>query len=542
MKVSKSLRYNVIMILFPIVTILLLCPLEILAGNERDFKFGINDFFWYFLLTAIVLLIVAVIIFHIIPKKLVVIISRISFAIGLMFYLQNMFLNKNIANDDGSFIDYSQYAVRNCLNMDIWFLVIIGVLVFAHKYKKFKKISLYVASFIITIEAVAIVSLLFTTRYNGELENTYVIDSSKQYQVGSKENVIIFVLDKYGNGRFDKLYEEDDSLADCLHDFTYFNNMNTTYAYTDPSLTYVLTNYDMSDINKDEYILDSAWQSANTKQRFENIKNAGYEVDLYTQGYNHIVNNGKYLNGIIDNQLVVDCDVDYFMLYRLLLKTSLYKCVPDILKESLQVQTFKYEGVVRYQERACDYFNIDYYTGLKDSGLSIDNNCDKKFIVEHISGTHEPFSIDENGNEINIEDPDRYEEGITTTQKGLMVILDTYFEELKRLGLYDSSTIIVMSDHGYKLDQYDPQPIFFIKASYESSDKMKVNSAPVSSEDVMPTVLQFMGIENDFQHGKTIYDWYEGDRRLRKCAYPENDYVPYEYDGDKQVLIELIKK
>lgn len=539
---SSKLKYNVIIALLPVVTVFLLAPLEILAGNERDLKFGTEDYIWYFLLTAIVVVALITVFLYVLPKKVSGIFATIVFSIGLMAYVQNMFLNNDIANADGSLVEFSGLGIKNYINLFIWLLVIIVVIVAKIKIKSFEKIIFYIASFLIAIEMVAVFSILFTVKYKGELKDRYVIDASNQYKVASENNVILLILDKYGNGQFNSMIEEDFSYADCLKDFTYYNNMNSTYAYTDPSITYILTNYDVSDIANNRYVLDEAWVDDNTRSRFDSIHYAGYEIDLYSQDYDHLCMNPKYLNGILDNQLAVDCTIDYFMLYRLLLKTSIYKCMPYLLKAPFQVATFKYEGVIHYNAEPCKYYNIDYYNGLKEEGLTVDSDHKKKFIIEHFGGTHEPFSIDENANEIYLDSDEDYEVGVNKTKKGLMIVLDTYLNELKELGLYDSSTIIIMSDHGYKLDLCDAQPIFFIKEPNASHEKMQINSAPVSSEDVMPTLLMHMGIENDFQNGTTIYDWHEGDSRVRTCAYPENGYEPFTYDGDREDLIKNIKE
>lgn len=540
---SRFLYYGIILLL-PVVLYGFLCPLEIYAGNSSEFLFATKDFIWMFFSIFGLIWFAGSIILCIMPQKISSIISTVIFSLGLLSYIQNMFLNGKLSKDDGSGMDWQLYRTDSYINLAVWLVlfIIICFIPFALKIY-YKKIFMYISGFIALVQVVAVFSLLLTSKYDAGLDNKYEIISDKQYLVGNESNVIVFILDKYGNEKFDALLSEDEHFADCLKDFVYYKDMNSTYAYTTPAITYTFTGYEnleMSHYKEYRNLLDEAWSSDQSKERFNLIKEAGYERNLYTLDYGYIYVDAKCLEDVFDNMGHVKLKTDKGLLFRLFVKTSIYKCCPTILKPKFETMYYSYQGVVNYQDgKVCDYYNYDYYAGLINEGLSFDDNVSKKFIIEHLSGNHDAC-IDENGQRVHPTD-ETIEEDRKNNQRGMMLILEEYFTQLKALGVYDSSTIIIMSDHGDEYQDFDPQPVFFIKDSNQQFDAMVINEAPVSSEDILPTILKNMGINDYNRYGTSIYEWKEGDKRTRSCGYPENDYEPLVYTGNRQDLIEVMK-
>lgn len=539
-KTGKIVIDNFLILLFPLVMIFLVGPFEIYAGNEAEFIFGAKDFFWNFCLVVVVFLIIGTTILTAInlkSEKASLVISSLIFTFSCLFYIQNMFMNSRIFNVDGSKVDWESIKPDIISNTVIWIgLIIIFMDLLLTTKKDSKRIMVVVSSFITVTLLITVISLLFSTEYNSDLSNQFVLTADEQYTVGAEDNVIVLILDKYGNEKFNKLYNEDEHFADVLKDFTYYNNMNSRFNYTSISIAYTFTDHEdtVENINANDHRYTiGAWESDDCVKRYDAIHNAGYITSYYSsKGFDHICGEGRVLEGKIDNCVRSPIVVDKGLIFRLLTKMSIYKYAPTALKKPFEVMTYSFESSISYAEaREADYRNGDFYASLCEDGLIKDNDKTKRLIIEHIEGTHE-FAIDENGN--TVEDMS-FEDGFEITQKGLMVILNKYFDELKRLDLYDSSTIIVMSDHGLQLDKVDPQPIFFIKPANQIQDKMTVNSAPISSEDIMPTIIDAMGVDSS-AFGKTVFQWNSGDVRERSCAYPENGYVPYVYTGDGETL------
>src|SRR5207245_2649038 len=90
--------------------------------------------------------------------------------------------------------------------------------------------------------------------------------------------------------------------------------------------------------------------------------------------------------------------------------------------------------------------------------------------------------------------------------------LGVLFEQLRRRGLYDSSLIIVTSDHGeafgergelgHDISVYRHQVDIPLLIKYPDSKKAEVRGDVVSHTDIMPTVLNVLGIRAP--------DWLQG--------------------------------
>ena len=75
--------------------------------------------------------------------------------------------------------------------------------------------------------------------------------------------------------------------------------------------------------------------------------------------------------------------------------------------------------------------------------------------IIHLFGLHYPCETDKNCNT-------KYGATKQETIDGLKLLIDTYIGELKRLNMYDNSTVIITADHGGMLSERDLFPILLI--------------------------------------------------------------------------------
>lgn len=147
----------------------------------------------------------------------------------------------------------------------------------------------------------------------------------------------------------------------------------------------------------------------------------------------------------------------------------------------------------------------------------------------HFIGTHQPFvyrsdCTTRSGGEIR---DSQNSAGASDTIACVFSLLETFFQSLKSLGVYDNSAIFIFSDHGYERNlnllehdaehrQFFPEfssaigdprnikpvgsynPILFFK-SPRSSGPLASNDSPVSLIDIAPTVCQLIGCDSEWQ-------------------------------------------
>lgn len=480
-------------------------------------------------------------VFATLPAKINAFFQVIIFAGSLMAYLQNLFLNKQLMKTDGSKIDWSIYKNYTVLNTVIWIAVVLVIVILFFKWsEKVTKAALYISGFIALMQIFTAVTMLISNPYSVKSDKMYVLSSEDEFRLGSEENVIVLILDRYGNVTFDNGWEADESFLDVYKDFTYYNNANSKYNYTFPSIPYMLTHVDPDcDITTNEY-KSMAWTEGHAEEFHDRLSQQGYTYHFYTGSDRACFLDASYLVGNVDNVMEQDgisYKINQQSMFYLFTKTSLYKYAPYLVKPYLEVQSFYFDGIVSFEgKEACIEDNGEFYEKLCTDGMSIDPNTDKMVVITHLSGIHTPLSIDANGNMVDESETDQYQ-----VQLGLNVILGKYFEELKRLGIYDSSTIIITADHGQYKDALDPQPIYLIKPAGQTQDRTVFSNAPISSEDLLPTILEITGCDTT-GFGTPISAIGENEQRERQCFYPNDGFEVYTYTGDKEELRTMISE
>ena len=64
---------------------------------------------------------------------------------------------------------------------------------------------------------------------------------------------------------------------------------------------------------------------------------------------------------------------------------------------------------------------------------------------------------------------------------------------------------------------------------------MRISSAPISHDDIIPTVLQAAGIGYE-EYGTSVLDWHDGDSRERMYI-EHSEMMLYTFDGDRYDLL-----
>ena len=86
---------------------------------------------------------------------------------------------------------------------------------------------------------------------------------------------------------------------------------------------------------------------------------------------------------------------------------------------------------------------------------------------------------------------------MNVAQEGCMEIFTNYISQLKEIGVYDNSTIILTADHG--MPSIDiASPIMLVKPQGRTNDRLTINSAPGNLQtDLLPTILDSIGLEHE---------------------------------------------
>ena len=527
-------------------------PSEAFFANAGELQFIYGEFIWSAIMIFAVTSILISFIVTFLPDTIYRIVNSLIFGIGLCSYIQNMFLNKGLdlmgQNPDG----YKAESGKALINIVIWLVMIGVVLVISLKTKK-DGIYAALAAFLIAIQAVALVSLIINAD-EGCFEypkSEYHLSGAQQLEVSSDENIIMFVVDCFSDLDLKNALSVNPDALVPFRDFTFYTNMDCCFLGTFPSMTHMLTNIPVNFETTVNGWTNEAWSSTKCGYFYSEMKKKGYECNLYTPDLSLLCAGNDYrqlLEGKWDNfnDAPLRRDADRKRILKTMVKMALYKMTPEYLKPNFYVDMSEYSDSVKVLNDPIMHENYDFKESLEANGLS-KNGEHKKFIVQHLMGTH-LFSNDEFGN---------YKEGAgyEETALGALYVVNEYLEELKRIGAYDNSVIIITADHGWA---YGQQPVFFIKDKKEKNEDMPENSAPVSFRELLPTIAMKAGIDPS-PIGETIYDYEPGQLRERTLyireyreEYPDvpyydgtktgtaNVYLGYTYTGDEDELLKYL--
>lgn len=503
--------------------LLVFSPYEVFFGNWFSFKFVFEDFALMFGVLSLAAAICTAALISVIRGKWFDRISALITGCTVAAYLQYMFMNLNLGVLDGISINWREYAGYSVLNSLVWLAIIMVFFTLLH-YKKelFRRVVLYGCAALIAIQMIACVTLITSAEIaalSRSPETQTVLDGSGQYTVSSDENIIVIVLDTFSNTYYDKILAKYPNAFDALHDFTYYDNTESVYEGTMLAMPYLLTGQMLDNTVPLEESYNMAWSSENAANFYSLLASKGYKVNIYTDYPNYFGGTDNMFGKVSNVRKIapLTVDVDRESLLEAMLKMSLYRFSPFALKQVFWLDTNEFDHIITTTSNEvaeCDYKNYDFYQKLRENGLVADSSS-KYFVFEHLYGLHAAYHNDENCN---------YAVTATLADAGMgcMRLVEEYLDQLKEIGVYDRSTIIVMSDHGVHESYIGAQPVLFVKRAGEKHEEMRRTSAPVSAADFIPTIVQAAGGDWS-QFGRSFFDIGENEPRQRTLYIREFD-------------------
>lgn len=541
---QKKAYESFIICLFPVILYGIIGPLEIYVGNPYEFNFELRDFIYIFIFASLFIWVIASIILILLPKKISSIFKVVIFTFSLLSYLQNMFLNKKLINSNGDPMDWGGAEIRHLMttNLIIWIVVAVLCFIIPLIYKKYAKIYFGISAFLSMVQIIAVISLLLRANSVVYTQKPLALNCEDQFELSANDNIIVFLLDGFSNTWFEYVLEENPDFAEGLKDFTYYNNADAHYLGTFPSMIHMLTGTDVDRNSSKEEYLNICWETPFCEYFWDTLHSKGYECDLYFRE-EPIYIGGSYENliGKIDNVSERERTIRTDLLIRLMEKMTIYKYVPYICKPRFEVYSYTMKEVSAWNFDG--FYGIDqdnslcqngvFGEKLLSDGIIIDTSINNKFSFNFLTGLHTPRQTLANGMF------SETETSMEETSVGCIRILLEYINQLKELGIYDDATVIITADHGRDLS--DPQVMFLIKSPNQINEQIMISSAPVSHDDLLPTILDILEVDYD-EYGKSVYDWKEEDYRTRELWVPvtglENGfgydgYFIYSYDTDR---------
>ena len=422
-------------------------------------------------------------------------------------FVEGSILSRNLPMLDGGKIDWSDYGGHRILSALIIILLALAVIL-TIKFIKFEKFeSITRSAFIIIIIALFGSLIVLGNKNNGfQSKQRLIVNKEHEFEYSTDQNIIVLILDAVDADAFEKVLDEHPEYNEGLSDFTYYENMVSTYIQTVNSVPYLLTGvWFKGDLYEslDTYENREVERSALLKRlQRHNFRIGYYEVDCHPLKCPRMET--------FDNVIKADIwKLNPKSYIKNMIKLVGYRYAPLDLKRFCFVyyRDFLIDEEASANENLYYDYNDDFYKDIQT--VPFETMEDKFFKIYHIEGAHQPFVYDKDVNRI---EDGTYSQNIEAS----FTIALKYLNKLKECGVYDNSAIIIMSDHGFNEDDIPEgrlHPIFFAKGFGEHKETLSFSDAPVSFEDFQEALAKL----EQGNSGDDIFSWKEGDVRDRKC-------------------------
>ena len=471
---------------------------------------------------------------------------------SIAVYIQGAFLNPDLGTLDGRLIDWKSLSTRMLINLALWFFILlIPYLIHYFSNRIWRRFVTLVSVILVLMQAVSLTTKLIDQMHiDRENADDCFISKENMFRLGKEKNVVIFLLDTISNQDIEQITEAYPDILYQFRDFTRFDNANTRFMYTVPSVLDLLTGFDPNDPVFDLHDhIDRAWKNPEADAFYSALREAGFQTNLYVSK-NYITNNLGELRPYLSNILEYGSDTKINRAALLdLYKLSLFRYLPIAAKPFFVIYTDDINQIITNPKAFVNQwdfvkqiYNTDLETGPEDNVFSF----------YYLLGTHRPYTLNERG-EITGDYSKLNVTNAIDQGAGFLNIVGHYLWRMKTLDIYDDAVIIILADHGTKPGNYvyDPQPIFWIKPPHQQQSSMVLTHVPITTQThMLPTIADILGF-TDFDYGDTVFDikdepierWtriYEYNKDYPASGPNEQQNVVYEYHyiGDRDDLVE----
>ena len=468
---KERLVFGVIAAFFFVFTIYFVAPLEIVSGSSSDLVFSMGDVWWVLVGPGLGIIAGITLVLTLLRGRSFSVALLLVFAVGLCAYLQALFLNFGLPAADGNTIYWDDYPLQNVVSSLVWFVVVAVAVVSAVLFsRRAQGVVAILSVFLVIVQGVGLASLAIgaaveASEGTSDTSGKVLMTEDQLFTVNPKHNVIVFVLDTFDTAYLTRILNDfNPNVLDGLTGFTNYENATSAMIPTRFAIPEMMTGQMPS---FDEPFSVYKQQRYARSSFLPDIYNANYSIGLYTDSM-RISSLPKSEQHAITSKTVnmhdmPDSAMDFGGTLYSLYQMGQYRDVLWPLKWLFWYYTDEInQSMVQSSEDASPdetIYLIDdvrYYHRLCNFGLSLeDGDYAGAYRFIHLLGSHYPFNYDEEVNDLG-----EYKSDVFKQSQGAIKIVNTYIEELKRLGVYENSTIIVTADHGYwtivlELHQYD---------------------------------------------------------------------------------------
>ena len=481
-------------------TVLVVAPIEIVASSSSSLFFGVGNVWQPVALFAAAVAVALALLMSALRGRAFNVAFALVIALGVSAYVQAMLLNTGLPPADGNAVVWDSYTKITVGSAAVWLgILALCVALSLKRSLAFKGAASFATLLLVVAQSIGLAQLLSQPTDDGSTlgaEKPYVTMQGMM-DVSEKSNVVMFVLDTFDTRYLnDLLATHPDALAE-MTGFTYYPDsvgsmIPTRYAMASLVTGRSLTAEDPAFSNS----LLRSWYADNNL--LDEANRLGYSVGVYASDM------PQGMTALSEKTINVHSIPSYTGSFAdtvgILTRCALYRDLPWAAKPAFWFYTDELNNAItpsRDTEQGLDnipYLLDDptYYQDLTSHGLSADDTGEKgAFRIIHLEGSHFPYNMDENAQAV--------DEGVSAEQQrlGALKIVSEYLRQMKELGVYDQSTIIITADHGEWYLSPDitgsTSPMLLVKPAGAADEPVAVSDAATGHMDLPATIVGAMG-------------------------------------------------
>ena len=482
----------------PLLSILLLCvifsfmlvifePISLYANNTNDFWFDLYDMLPELLPAFVILAVGSFLIFGLIyfisfklfkNPAIFYILSLLFFAFFIITYIQGNFLSGSLPGLNGNTFNWREYKVETAISIILWAVVFIALFIAIKKLSS-KKVFTIIPAITLVVFAMLFVSLITTLATTRALEDKNTSKATLDYynQVSNQQIFFIFLVDAIDSRSFVALLIYSSDYQKTFKDFSYYQDTLSYYPYTRDSIPQIF--YSTPNENETEFD-DYSRKAFSESPIINSLASEKYNMYFYDDQVIMSADTAELFKNM-SNATRINSSNFLYEIFRY----DLFKYLPFPLKGKAHIENSNF-WTADLEEGHNEFVWGDRvnYNIYKNEPLEIVD--DKVFHFIHLEGAHIWFNLDEDLNPI-----DKTKGTYSQKQAATMKVIKAYIDRLKKADVYDKSSIVIMSDHGYMdgVWEYDYilnrfNPSLYIKGVNEHHNQMVRSDKPISFADL----------------------------------------------------------
>ena len=425
----------------------------------------------------------------------------------LCTWIQGSYLVFDLPAMNGEEVWWDGFPLDRAMSVGLWVVLGAAVFVLWKKLgaKRFPRLVLWGSAALCLLLGLTLGGLFLTTDLE-EKKLSHTCTDEDEFVYSADENLLILVLDAVDGRAFRQVLERDPAYPEIFEDFTFYTNAMGGYPYSMCSIPLILTG---ERYEAEQAFYDYERQALRDSPLLQRVAQEGYSCRIYTDDPAVLATADKtaYPN-LTDDQpafgsLTHSC--------KIVIKMMLIKHAPWDLKYLGYDLPGRLREHVAYggggDARYYDWSDLVFYRALQGEN-PITLSDEKQFKYLHLEGAHQPHVYDK---DLNVLDDSPYRDVI----EGNLTMLRLFFQRLKEAGVYDSTAIVLLSDHGSSnttdLVTLNQHTMLLVKGRNERHP-FRTDDAPVSYDDLQGVYAKLL----DGGESADCFPWREGDARERR--------------------------